>query len=82
VTAPIPPEPHEGPKPAEEKSEVKSSTASTTFFHHGCKDFRLENKQCLSLTNCHGDKVCLVSEGKDIAKLLQKAIDAFTKVIQ
>jgi hypothetical protein len=49
-----------------------------TIFHHGCKDFEIEDDRTLSLTDRHGNRVIIVSEKKGIDKLLAKAISSYT----
>jgi hypothetical protein len=49
-----------------------------TFFHHGCKDFEIEDDRTLSLTDQHGNRVYIVSEKKGIGKLLVKAVTSYT----
>jgi hypothetical protein len=49
-----------------------------TFFHHGCKDFHIEDDRTLSLTDQHGNRAFIVSEEKGIAKLLAKAVTSYT----
>jgi hypothetical protein len=50
----------------------------TTNFHHGCKDFQIDDRRTLSFTNQHGDKVYVVSEKNGIERLLVKALSGFT----
>lgn len=49
-----------------------------TNFHHGCKEFNIEDDRTLSLTDQHGNRVYIVSEKKGIDKLLAKAVSSYT----
>jgi hypothetical protein len=49
-----------------------------THFHHGCKDFKIDDDRTLSFTNQHGDRVRVVSEKSGIERLLVKAISSIT----
>jgi hypothetical protein len=63
---------HNQHEAAEKPSDAQPG--ENTNFHHGCKDFKIDDDRTLSFTNQHGDRVYVESEQNGIDRLLVKAI--------
>lgn len=70
---------NEEAKPKKASKGLQDAQAEgVTHFHHGCKDFQIDDSRTLSFTNQHGDKVYVVSEKNGIEVLLVKALSGLT----